>query len=67
MCNISDEDQAEINVYKQILEVEGGYEFVGAIVQESVTNAEAHLVDMTIDLNNREAYTYLKEQKDESL
>ncbi len=59
---ISDEDQSEIDSFVQLSRIEGGKELVEAIVNESVTEALSHVVDSTIDLNNKEAYVQILEE-----
>ena len=62
--NVSDEDQSEIDTFVQLGNVEGGEDLIESIVKDSFTEAQAHVVNATIDLNNRESYTEILKEKD---
>lgn len=61
--HISDEDNDEIQTFVQLGRVEGGTELISEIVKDSATEAHSHVVEATIDLNNREAYIQILDEE----
>lgn len=59
---ISNEDQAEIDAYKQLISIEGGNDLVDAIVNESIASAELDILEASLNLRNKEAYQQLLEE-----
>lgn len=56
---VSDEDQDEITTFVQLARINGGNNLIDSVVNDSINNAEAHVVDATIDLRNKEAYNQI--------
>ena len=61
--HLSDEDEYEKDTFVQLAKVEGGRDLVDSIVEDTFTEAHAHVVDATIDLNNKESYVQMLEEK----
>jgi len=61
--HLSEEDSDEIKTFVQLGRIEGGTDLIQEIVQECITQSQAHVVEATIDLSNKEAYVQILEEE----